>query len=289
MSRILIIGSNSFIGKNFICFSKFREVKSVSLKNKQAEKIDFENTDVVLHLAAIVHVTRNSSKEEYFRINRDLSLSVAKYAKTAGVKQFIFLSSIKVYGKFIPDSDPWNEESVCNPNDYYGTSKYEAEIELLRLNDINFTVSIIRTPIVYGEGVKANMLMLIKLVENIRILPFADIANKRSFTYIENLIGFIDCIIDKKIDGVFIVKDDGSYSTTELICFISGAMKKKIILFKIPGFFIKAASLFFPLFVERLYGSFNLDNSLTKRKLNFRPPYTTEEGIRKMIASFNRR
>lgn len=285
MGKILITGANSFIGKNFVSFSKFRETETVSLRDIAPEAIDFRNIDVVLHLTAIVHVGKNSEGEEYFRINRDLCLQVAKCAKNEGVRQFIFLSSIKVYGKFMADSSPWDEDSDCNPEDFYGKSKYEAEQELQKLNDSGFIVSIIRTPLVYGMGVKANMLMLMKLVKYFPLLPFAKIQNKRNFTYIGNLIGFIDRIIEKKAAGVFIAMDNNSHSTSEIICFISEAMKKKTILIKLPSFMIKVGSFLFPLLIERLFGSLELDNRKTRLLLDYAPPFSTEEGISKMVDS----
>lgn len=286
MTKILITGANSFIGTNFISFSKFREIETISLRDLSPDSIDFKGTDVVLHLAALVHVGRNSKREDYFKINRDLCLEVAKCAKNEGVRQFVFMSSIKVFGRYITGSSPWNENSACNPDDYYGSSKYEAEVELQKLGDADFTVSIVRTPLVYGAGVKANMLLLMKLIRNFQLLPFAKIENRRHFTYVENLVGFIDKIIEKEAGGVFIAMDENSHSTTEIIYFIAEAMGRKIIQIKIPAYLIKALSILFPLFIERLYGSLELDNTQTKRILDFQPSFSTEAGIKKMVASF---
>src|SRR4030043_647629 len=190
MIRILITGKNSFVGKNFQKLSKFKNVNEVSLIESRPEDIDFENYDVVIHLVAIVHQARSIPSEEYFRINRDLCVKVAKIAKEAHVKQFIFLSTVKVYGQFGPGSEPWNEYSECYPDDSYGKSKYEAEMDLRKLEDDDFVVSIIRTPLVYGEGIRANMLNIIKLVKSSYVLPFKDVRNLRCFTSAENLVGF---------------------------------------------------------------------------------------------------
>ncbi|MCX6254225.1 MAG: NAD-dependent epimerase/dehydratase family protein, partial [Bacteroidia bacterium] len=203
MSKILITGSNSFVGTNFRKFSQYKEIDEISLFNNNPEDIDFSRYDVVLHLAAIVHQSKKIPESEYFNVNRDLCLRIAENAKKAGIKQFVFLSTLKVYGDFVPDLDLRNENSRCFPNDAYGKSKYEAEIGLKKFEDVNFTVSIIRTPLVYGEGVRANMLSIIKLVDSFPLLPFGKISNKRNFTYIENLVGFIDRIIEKKASGTF--------------------------------------------------------------------------------------
>ena len=172
MNRILITGAESFIGTNFRKYSNYQNIREISLYENKPEEIDFSDVDVILHLAAIVHQSKKIKEEDYFLINRDLCRSVAEQAKKAGVKQFVFLSTVKVYGKFIPGSDPWNEDSVCHPEDSYGKSKYEAELALRNLDDSDFTVSIVRTPLVYGYGVKGNMLKLIRLVQTLRTLPF---------------------------------------------------------------------------------------------------------------------
>ncbi len=286
MNKILITGAKSFIGTNFIRYSKYRDIREISVYNVEPETIDFRNIDIVLHLAAIVHIERNIRKEDYYRINRDLVIEVARYAKSASVKHFIFMSSIKVYGKFLRDSEPWNEDSICSPKDHYGQSKYEAERELVKLSDNNFAVSIIRTPIVYGNGVKANMLKLIKLVKKFPVLPFAKIDNKRNYTYIENLTGFLDRIIELKVSGTFIAMDDNSLSTTDLINLLSKHLKKKVLLFRLPKSIFKVGILLLPELFDRLYGSFELDNSTTKKILDFKPPFSTDEGIRRMIESY---
>jgi nucleoside-diphosphate-sugar epimerase len=286
MVSILITGANSFIGTNFRNYSDNHKIKEISLRKTKPEDIDFREVDIVLHLAAIVHQSKKIEEQEYFRINRDLCLRVAELAKKSGVKQFIFLSSVKVYGKFVPGSDPWNEGSACFPDSAYGKSKYEAELALNELNDAAFIVSIIRTPLVYGNGVKANMLKLIRLTLSCKILPLGKIENKRNYSYIENLTGFIDRVIEKKISGVFIAMDDKSISTTELVYLLSGFLNKKLKLFRLPSIFRKAGFVFLPRFFEPLFGSSIMDNSKTKKMLDYNPPYTTADGLQKMINSF---
>ena len=172
MSKILITGANSFVGRNYIKYSQNIKIDEISLIDNSPEEIDFSKYNTILHVAAIVHQSKKIPEQEYFVINRDLSLEVAKHAKESGIKQFVFLSTIKVYGEFYPESGPWTENSECHPDDPYGKSKYEAEIELRKLEDNDFIVSIIRTPLVYGKDVKANMLNIMKLVNKMRILPF---------------------------------------------------------------------------------------------------------------------
>jgi nucleoside-diphosphate-sugar epimerase len=237
-------------------------------------------------LAAIVHQSTRIPESEYFKVNRDLCIQVAKGAKKGGVKQFIFLSTFKVYGNIIPNSGVFNEVSPCSPTDSYGRSKHEAELALQQMEDSTFTISIIRTPLVYGDGVKANMLNLLKLVDSVPILPFGKVNNNRNYTYIENLVGFIDRIIERKASGVFITMDEKAVSTTELVKYISKYLDRNVYLFKMPVFLIKIGTLLYPNIISRLYGSFEFDNHKTLEILNFKPPFTSEEGIKKTVLAY---
>jgi UDP-glucose 4-epimerase len=286
MINILITGANSFIGTNYIKYSEFRQVSEISLKEIYPEDIDFKGIDVVLHLAAIVHQSKKIDEKEYFRVNTDLSVRVAARAKEAGVKQFIFLSTIKVYGTYVPDSGLRNENSGCYPDDAYGKSKYAAELGIIAMQNASFAVSIIRTPLVYGEGVKANMASLIRLVDSFPLLPFAKTWNRRNFTFTENLVGFIDRIIEMKISGIFIAMDKTALSTYELVGCISKHLGKRVYLFKLPGFLYRICRIFIPEMLERLYGSLELDNSLTRTILNYEAPFSTDEGIKRTVRNY---
>jgi nucleoside-diphosphate-sugar epimerase len=289
MSRILIVGTNSFVGNNFIKYSRFREIDEISLIDRNPEDINLKGYDVVIHLVAIVHQTKKISEGEYFRINRDLCLEIASNAKKSGVRQFVFLSTVKVYGKFIQGSAHWNEKSPCFPDDAYGKSKYAAEIALKELNSENFTVSIVRTPLVYGEGVRANMLNIMKAVNSSYILPFRNIKNRRNFTSAENLVGFIDRIIETNSPGIFIAMDKDAISTTDLVKMISENFEKRVFLFGIPDIIIQYGMYFFPRIFDRLYGSYEMDNSETLKILNFEPPLSTRDGVRRMVQSFKQK
>ncbi|MFH0841789.1 MAG: NAD-dependent epimerase/dehydratase family protein [Bacteroidota bacterium] len=286
MPEILITGADSFIGKSFRKFSKFRRVEEISLIDNKPGEIEYSGYEVVLHLAAIVHESKRIKQDDYFKVNRDLTLEVAERARKQGVKHFIFMSTVKVYGKFITGSDPWNEATLCNPDEDYGRSKYEAEQELLKLQSMDFTVSIVRTPIVYGEGVQANILKLIRLVDRIKILPFKDVRNLRYFTYSGNLIACIDRIIEKRIPGIFIAMDDIGLSTTQLVELICNALDRKVIFFKPPLFLLKIWRWMTPHLFVSLYGSLILDNSATRELLDFSPPYTPSNGISNTIAAY---
>jgi UDP-glucose 4-epimerase len=190
------------------------------------------------------------------------------------------MSTVKVYGE---ESDTiYKEDTPCHPQDEYGKSKLEAEKALTKLESDSFKVAIIRTPIVYGKGVKANILNLVKLIEKMPILPLANIQNRRSMVYIANLSAIINQIIIKKKSGIFLASDDRIISTTELVQLIAMALNKNIFLFSIPLFPVLLKK-FKPSFYKRLYKSLEVDNTFTKKTLNFSNIYSVEEGIRQMI------
>jgi nucleoside-diphosphate-sugar epimerase len=286
MTKVIITGANSFIGRNFIKFSRFKDIEEVSLFDHKPEEIEFNKYDVVLHLAAIVHKLRKIRDEEYFRVNCDLTLRVAEQAKKSGIKQFIFLSTLKVYGESFEGIDIRNELSKCFPSDTYGKSKYEAEIRLKEIEDDKFIVSIIRPSLVYGENVKANMLNLIKLVDSCPVLPFGNINNRRNFVYAENLSGYIDRVIELRIPGIFIAIDTEVISTSELVKYISKYLEKKIILFKLPRFALSLIRYLLPGMISSLFDSLEFNNTMTLNELKYTVPYTTDEGIRRTIISY---
>ena len=271
------------MGANFRKYSQFDNIDEVSLLDTEPEDINFKNHDSVLHLAAIVHQSRKIGEDEYFRVNRDLCLRVAEQARKSGIRHFIFLSTLKVYGRFVKGIGLRNEYSECFPEDAYGKSKYAAEQELRKLEDDSFTVSIIRTPLVYGEGVKANMISLVKLVERFPVLPFGKIENRRNFTFAGNLAGYIDRIIEKRASGVFITMDDKAHSTTELVTYISKSLGKSVFLLKLPRVLLKFGYFFAAEKLDRLFGSLEFENKKTRQILGFNPPFSTEEGIEKMV------
>ena len=190
------------------------------------------------------------------------------------------MSTVKVYGE--ETSEAYIENSVCTPENDYGKSKLRAEQELNKLEDEDFKVSIIRTPIVYGYGVKANIKNLISLVKKNLVLPFGKIDNKRSMVYIGNLCHLVDVLINKKLSGVFLASDDTPLSTTNLIELIAKNLSKKTYLLKVP-FFETILKILKPSFHKRLYQSLEVDNSITKKVLDFNNIYSTDDGIRFMI------
>ena len=279
--ELLITGSTGFIGTRLQ--KQFKEkynIKNFSFLQNDFQKLKLSGVDVVVHLSALVHqMKKEPTYKQYHDVNVQNTIDLAKKAKERGVKQFVFMSTIAVYGE---NSENVSEISDLKPITPYGKSKLKAEEELQKIEEESFIVSIIRPPMIYGDNAPGNTKSLINIVKIIPILPFADIKNKRSFVYIGNLCYMIDKIIETRMGGVFLAADDKPISTTELIMLISKAMGKKRILVKIP-FFEKVLKILKPSIHKKLYGNLVVDNSATKERLNFRNRYSTEEGIRLMI------
>lgn len=281
MKKLLITGSNGFIGNYFINNYKSKyNIKTFSFLKDDINTLDCNTIDIVFHLSALVHQMGGASPSEYEKINVIQTIELAKKAKESGVKHFVFMSTVKVYGE--ETNSKYTENTVCNPEDDYGKSKLKAEQELQKLEDENFKISIIRTPIVYGYGVKANIKNLINLVNKVPVLPFGKIKNKRSMVYIGNLCHLVDEIITQEKQGIFLACDDEPLSTSKLIELIAKNIEKKTYLIKIP-FFESLLKILKPSFHKRLYGSLEIDNTITKEKLNLKNPYSVEDGVRFMI------
>jgi len=295
MKNILITGASGFVGQYFIShYLKKYDIQTFSFLQDSFEKLSLEGVDVVVHLSALVHQMGGASADEYEKVNVTQTLELAKKAKASGVKQFVFMSSVKVYGE--ESEVPYTEVTPCRPQDDYGKSKLKAEKELQKLEDENFVVSIIRTPIVYGYGVKANIKNLVNLVRKVPVLPFSGIENRRSMIYVGNLCFFIDVIIEKRVSGIFLVADEKPLSTTKLIELIVDALGKRVYLVRVP-FFEGLLRVVKPSFHKRLYGSLEVENQNTLRRLfgkveTLLPkssedevllPFSVEDGIRLMI------
>jgi nucleoside-diphosphate-sugar epimerase len=281
MKKLLITGSSGFVGSYFI--NKYKEkynIKTFSFLKDDINTLDCNTIDVVFHLSALVHQMGGASAEEYEKVNVTQTLDLARKAKESGAKHFVFMSTVKVYGE--ETNNVYAETTICNPEDEYGKSKLKAELELSKLENEDFKVSILRTPIIYGYGVKANIKNLVSLVNKVPFLPFGKIENKRSMVYIGNICHLVDEIITQEKAGIFIAADDKPLSTSKLIELIAKNLDKKVYLLKIP-FFGSLLKILKPSFYKRLYGSLEVDNIITKEKLNLVNPYSVEDGIRLMI------
>jgi len=257
----------------------------------------FESIDAVIHVAARAHIMNEEvadSLSEYRRVNVDGTLNLAQQSADAGVKRFIYISSIKVNGESTSGSVPFTEKDIANPLDPYGVSKYEAEEGLKKIAEkTGMEVVIIRPPLVYGAGVKANFLNLLKLSNTGLPLPFGLVNNKRSMVYVENLVDFIIRCIDhpNAANQTFLVSDGENLSLKSLITYIRKAMGKSPLLLPVPvGLFKLAGKLTGKSgVVDRLVGDLQVDSSKARELLDWTPPFTVEQGIAATVLDFKNR
>ena len=231
MKKILITGANSYIGTSFQKWvSQYPgeySVDTISVRDELWKLESFEKFDVVFHTAAIVHVKENNT-DEYSRVNRDLTVELAKKAKHEGVKQFIFLSTMGVYGS---ETGCITKDTVPNPKTFYAKSKYEAEQLLQELTSVDFNVAVLRPPIVYGKGCPGNYTRLASMALKLPVFP--NIENKRSMIYIDNLSEFIRLLINHGIGGLYIPQNKHYVKTSDLMRLIAKAHGKKLKLTKV--------------------------------------------------------
>ena len=215
--HILILGTNSYIGKHLKGhleqYPADYRVTAISQRDDQWKELDFSVFDSVVDCVGIAH--RKETKEnahEYYEINADLAFQTAKKTKESGVKQFIFLSTMSVYGL---DEGVITKETQPNPRTHYGKSKWQAEQQIAPLQGETFRIAIVRPPMVYGEGCKGNYQTLVKLAKILPVIP--DYKNERSMISIENLSAYLKQLIDEKSCGVFLPQDPEYHCTCEMI------------------------------------------------------------------------
>jgi len=268
MKKVLVTGENGYIGNKFKEWiqsgNKEIDLNYVSVRGEEWRKTDFSPYDTVLHLAGIAHVSRNPKlKELYYKINRDLTIELAEKAKKENVKQFIFMSSIIVYGldNKIGDYSSINENTVPIPADFYGDSKLQADLQIQSMNSKEFKTAVIRTPVVYGPGCKGNFKKLIKLA---KITPFfIDLGNKRSMIYIDNLNCLIEQIIKKSNSGVFYPQNTDYVSTKQIIEVAARYNRRKIYFISSFNLLIKLASKKINI-INKIFGNKIYNKNLSK-------------------------
>lgn len=236
MKKILITGQNSYVGNSFADWvQQYPEkytIDKISLRDDSWKSIDFSKYDVVLHVAGIAHVSADPEMEElYYRVNRDLTVEIAKKAKEQGVAQFIFMSSIIIYGEASSEKKVIDQNTVPDPANFYGKSKLEAEKAIQPLEDDSFRVAIIRPPMIYGKNSKGNYPKLAKAAQKLPIFP--DFQNERSMLHIDNLSEFIRLMVENEESGVFFPQNEEYVKTSEMVRLIAEVHGKKIRLVKI--------------------------------------------------------
>lgn len=265
MKHILITGKDSYIGTSFEKWiSQWPEkylVDIVDTITDDWKKMDFSKFDVILHVAAIVHKKeKNEMKILYQKVNCDLPVKIAQKAKAEGVKQFIFMSTMSVYGL---DSGIINKETPEKPKTFYGKSKLLAEKRLQDLENGKFQIVMIRPPMIYGKGSKGNYPKLARLAQKTPIFP--DIENERSMLYIENLCASIRLMIDNETRGIFFPQNKEYVKTTELVKTIAEVYGKKMRLTKVFNPLIRWGSKKVPT-INKVFGSLVYEKEMSNYK-----------------------
>ena len=303
-----ITGSSGFIGQNLVSYLKSKKIKFIKI-GREKTKSDFfiddlsKNTEwikalkgikVVFHLAGRAHILKKYSKNSYEKFeknNHHATKKLIEDASEAGVKRIIFLSTIKVNGEKTLKGIPFNQNSKNNPQDSYALSKLKAEEELIKASKKNnIEITIIRIPLVYGPGVKANFLKLIDLVYKKIPLPFGNINNLRSLIYVENLVDFLYVCAENENakNQTFILSDPYPISTTKLIKIIANEMKIKLIFLPIPKIILRIIFFFLGKSdsINKLILSLEIDPKFAYQTLNWNPPFSTHEGLKKTTKWF---
>jgi len=277
MKKVLITGKNSYIGdsvKSWLLEKKQHYiVEELCLLDGSWQNFDFSPYDVVFHVAGIAHSDTGSADDEtvqrYYRVNSELPIAVAEAACHAGVKQFIFMSSMIIFGESAPigitkritaDTEP-------KPLNFYGDSKLQAEIGLKNLTNETFKIAIIRPPMVYGKGVKGNYPRLSKLAQ--RLTWFPNVKNERSMIHIDNLCEFIYFIIKDTAVGTFHPQNAEYVNTANLVKTIAATHGKDIKLKKgltaLLPFLAKMSGS-----VNKVFGNFTYDFEMSEYPANYR-------------------
>ena len=253
-----------------------------------------EGKDVVIHCAARVHIMNEISGDfisAFRKVNVQATATLARQAARAGVKRFIFISSIKVNGESAKADAPFSADDIPRPADAYGISKCEAEAELKKIGtESGMEVVIIRPVLVYGPGVKANFYSMMKWVHRGVPLPLGSVRNKRSLIFIDNLVDLVVRCIDHPAAGnqIFLASDGEDCSTTELLTYVTEAMGRSSRLIPLPEFVVRAIAILLGKgeFVERLWGSLVVDIKKTREVLEWSPPVGTRRAIVETVNHF---
>jgi len=310
--NVLLTGASGFIGKRTVF--KLLKNKDISLRVgvrsslnefpkdviiKQIKTIDkltdwkmlLDGADLVLHLAARVHIVnkkKHHSLKEFRKVNVEGTLNLARQAAIAGVSRFVFMSSIKVNGDSTLPNQIFSADDIPNPIDTYAISKFEAEQGLRKIEaQTGMEVVIVRPPLVYGPGVKANFAAMIKWVRRGVPLPLGAINNSRSLVALDNLIDLLVILMSHPAAAgqTFLVSDGEDISTRKLLKLTAKAMNKKILLFPVPIIILRLAGILFNKSdeIKRLCESLKIDINKTRSLLGWTPRLTFYQVLKKTV------
>ncbi|RPI46279.1 MAG: NAD-dependent epimerase/dehydratase family protein [Betaproteobacteria bacterium] len=313
VQRVLVTGANGFVGRA-LCAALTRDGVPVSAAVRSAAaaaglpcpgiavgdigpQTDWSSAlagvDAIAHLAARTHVLRDPAADplaEYRRTNVDASVCLARQAVAAGVGRIVFLSSIKVNGEFTR-GHAFTEQDTPRPEDPYGLSKLEAEQRLAALcTGTQTRLNVLRPPLLYGPGVKGNLLALIRAIERGVPLPLGAIHNRRTLLGIDSLIAAIRLCLEhpRAGDGTFLVGDDRPVSSADIARAIGRALNRRARIVAVPVTLLRwgGALLGRSAAIERLTSSLEVDSSAIRERLGWRPACSFQQGIDAMVKGY---
>ena len=299
MKKILITGAGSYVGESVRKYMMELSAESLKLRGEELyqidavdtmgdnwKKADYSQYDVVYHVAGIAHVNADPKMEAlYYKVNRDLTIEVAKHAKAAGVKQFIFMSSQIVFHESQSlKTEVLTSETKENPNGFYGDSKLQAENGIKPLADENFKVCILRPCMIYGPNAKGNFPRLAKLGAKVPVFPAWH--NKRSMLYIDNLAEFVKQCVDRELEGTFYPQNREQADTVEIIRFFAKAAGHKVWITKLLNPFVWLGSFVLQP-INKMFATYYYDPAMSKYDFEYQL-VSFEESLKRVAESLKK-
>lgn len=271
MKRVLITGKDSYIGDSVVRWlAKFPDryvTSTIDMRDNAWREQDFSRYDAVFHVAGIAHdSSKRASEDLYYSVNRDLAIATAEKAKHHGVGQFIFMSSILVYGGR-GLSQVITRDTAPSPGSAYGKSKLQAEEGIRKLESDQFRVAVVRSPMVYGQGARGNYPRLAKLAKLLPVFP--DFDNQRSMIYIENLCEFIRLVIDNDERGTVFPQNHDYVKTSEMVRLIAEAAGHRIRFTRVFNPMIQVLRHRVPM-LGKVFGTLVYEMDMSEYRLDYR-------------------
>lgn len=287
MKKVLITGAGSYVGesvrKYILAKDPSYQIDAVDTMGDNWKKADYSQYDVVFHVAGIAHVNADPKMEPlYYKVNRDLTIEVAKHAKAAGVKQFIFMSSQIVFHESQSlKAEVLTHETKPAPNGFYGDSKLQAENGLHELESEDFKVCILRPCMIYGPNAKGNFPRLAKLATKTPVFPAWH--NKRSMLYIDNLAEFVKQAIERELSGTFYPQNRELADTVEIIRFFAKAAGHKVWITKLLNPFVWLGSFVLQP-INKMFATYYYDPEMSRMEFDYQL-VTFEESLKRVSES----
>lgn len=276
MKRVLITGAHSFVGTNFEKYvaehyASDLAIDTIDMKDGSWKSRDFGEFDIVYHVAGLAHAdvgnVSEETKKKYYAINTDLAIETCKKAKADGVKQFVFMSSAIVYGDSAPygTSKRITKDTEPSPANFYGDSKWQADKGVRELGSDDFTVTVLRPPMIYGKDSKGNYPMLSRMAKKLPIFP--DVKNERSMLYIENLCEFLAQVMIRGLGGAYWPQNAEYSRTSEMVKMIAEVCGHKILVFKAFNWVVGLAKIIpgkISDLANKAFGNLSYDQSMSQ-------------------------